>query len=95
MIFYMEAAFKVIGNLSDVRNKSHVVSIIFVSHKVKVDLLSEEKFHKEIHKFLVFFKFKVVVTKHAHTSSHHYFAVRLRVLIHCTYGSVARISKWP
>ena len=67
----MEAAFKVVCNLSNVWNILVVVApFVLFSGEVEVNLLGEEKLHEEVHQFSVLLQLKVVIVKHAHTACH-------------------------
>ena len=66
----MEAAFEVVSHLSDIRHETIVISFIFFSSKIEVDLISKEIFHEKVHYLGIFFKLEVIVIEHAHTPSH-------------------------
>lgn len=89
---YVEATFKIICYLSNVRDKAVFWILMIVFWELELDLFSQEKFKNEVHNFLIFLCLKVVIAEHVYTSANHQFSPTF-VQMYCTYWSIARISQ--
>ena len=92
---YMEAAFKVVGNLSDIRHIEILVVLIVITGELEVHLLAEKVFQEEVHQLAILFLLKVVIVEHGNRPANYQLSVGFGVVVNSTDRSIARIGQRP